>query len=485
VAAREMLKEPSWPALLAPRLVLPLGVLLGGVLLHSMNVLVTATLLPSIVADIGGANLMSWPTTAFVASSIFAATGTGIVSSAVGNRRAFCGGAVIYAAGAIWCALAPSIGFVIAGRFIQGLGGGLLSALAYVLVRTIFPEGLWPRVFGLFAGVWSVSVPVGPLLGGLFAGYGNWRGAFFAVTGVGFLLGVAALLILPAKAEDDDATQRRFPLLRVVLICAAIALLALASVLTGPAIKSAFIVAAIGAFLLMLRIDRRAARALLPSDAFCLRSPTGAGLWIVLLLSVAYSPLAIYVPLFLQRLHGLNPLAAGYMVAEASLAWTVSALAVASLTDKWPTRLIVAGPLAMSVGLFGVAVVMGPGPIVALLLPIALIGAGIGVSWAFILQHVMSGAKDGEENIAAASVATVQQAGIAFGAAMAGLVANASGFGAGLNSGSVLRAAFWVPIVFVAAPLAASTIGMRLNSVAGRSGAGPRMRGISRSGASG
>jgi MFS family permease len=446
-------------------LALPLGVLLGGVLLHSMNVLVTATLLPSIVADIGGANLMSWPTTAFVASSIVAATGTGIVSNAFGNRRAFCGGAVIYAAGAVWCALAPSIGLVIAGRFIQGLGGGLLSALAYVLVRTIFPEGLWPRVFGLFAGVWSVSVPVGPLLGGLFAGYGNWRGAFFAVTGVGFLLGVAALLILPAKAADDDAAQRTFPLLRVVLICTAIALLSLASVLAEPAIKSAFIVAAIGAFLLTLRIDRGAARALLPSDAFSLRSSTGAGLWIVLLLSVAYSPLAIYVPLFLQRLHGLTPLAAGYMVAEASLAWTVSALAVASLTDKWPARLIIAGPLAMSVGLLGVAVVMAPGPVVALLLPIALIGAGIGVSWAFILQHVMSGAKDGEENIAAASVATVQQAGIAFGAAIAGLVANASGFEAGLHSGSVLRAAFWVPIVFVAAPLAASTIGMQLNVV--------------------
>jgi MFS family permease len=466
---REALIEPSWSALFAPRLALPLGVLLGGVLLHSMNVLVTATLLPSIVADIGGANLMSWPTTAFVASSIVAATGTGIVSSAVGNRRAFCGGAVIYAAGALWCALAPSIGLVIAGRFIQGLGGGLLSALAYVLVRTIFPEGLWPRVFGLFAGVWSVSVPVGPLLGGLFAGYGNWRGAFFAVTGVGFLLSVAALLILPAKAEDDDTTPRTFPLLRVVLICAAIALLSLASVLTGPAIKSAFIVAAIGAFLLMLRIDRGAARALLPSDAFSLRSPTGAGLWIVLLLSVAYSPLAIYVPLFLQRLHGLNPLAAGYMVAEASLAWTVAALAVASLTDKWPARLIVAGPLAMSVGLLGVAVAMAPGPIVALLLPIALIGAGIGVSWAFILQHVMSGAKKSEENIAAASVATVQQAGIAFGAALAGLVANAGGFGDGLHAGAVLRAAFWVPMTFIAASLAASTIGMQLNLVARKS----------------
>src|SRR6266446_7923161 len=292
---RERLIESSWRALLAPRLALPLGVLLGGVLLHSMNVLVTATLLPSIVADVGGANLMSWPTTAFVASSIVAATGTGIVSSVVGNRRAFCGGAVIYAAGAILCALAPSIGVVIAGRFVQGLGGGLIAALAYVLVRNIFPEGLWPRVFGVLAGVWSVSVLLGPLIGGLFAGYGNWRGAFFAVSGVGGLLGIAALCVLPANAASGDAIESRVPVLRVTLICAAIALLSLAGVSMGPAIKSALIVAAIGAFVLMLRIDRGAALAFLPSDAFSLRSPTGAGLWMAFLLSAAYSPLAIYV----------------------------------------------------------------------------------------------------------------------------------------------------------------------------------------------
>ena len=138
----ERLTEPSWRTLLVPHLALPLGVLLGGVLLHSMNVLVTATLLPSIVADVGGATLMSWTTTAFVASSIVAATSTDIVSRAVGNRRAFCSGAMIYAGGAVLCALAPSMGFVIAGRFVQGLGGGLLSALAYVLVRNVFREVL-------------------------------------------------------------------------------------------------------------------------------------------------------------------------------------------------------------------------------------------------------------------------------------------------------------------------------------------------------
>src|SRR5215470_15333801 len=140
---------------------------------------------------------MSWPTTAFVASSIIAASGTSLVSGRFGNRRAFAGGAVIYAAGAVLCACAPAIGFVIAGRFVQGLGGGLLSALAYVLVRNAFPERLWPRVFGLLAGVWSVTVLIGPLAGGVFASYGHWRGAFFTVAAIGCLLAVSVLLRRP------------------------------------------------------------------------------------------------------------------------------------------------------------------------------------------------------------------------------------------------------------------------------------------------
>jgi MFS family permease len=466
---REVTTEAGWRALLAPRLVLTLCVLLGGVLLHSMNVLITATLLPSIVAELGGANLMIWPTTAFVASSIIAASGTSLVSGRFGNRRAFSGGAVIYAAGAVLCACAPSIGFVIAGRFVQGLGGGLLSALAYVLVRNAFPEALWPRVFGLLAGVWSVTVLIGPLIGGVFASYGHWRSAFVTVAGIGCLLGAGALFTLPADRRSDQAVTRTFPAGRVALICGAIAFLSAASVATGLAIKAMLITATVVAFVLMMRTDRRATAPLLPSDAFSLRSGTGAGLWMILLMSVGYSPLAIYAPLFLQRLHGVSPLGAGYMVALASLAWTTAALSVASLSEEWPPRLIIIGPSAMGAGLAGVGVLMAPGPVAALNLPIVLIGAGIGAAWAFVLQRVMSGAKGGEENIAAASAATVQQAGIALGAAIAGLVANASGLDNGLDPGSVLRASLWVPLALVAAPLAACAVGVRLNLMVPRS----------------
>ena len=428
-----------------------------------MNVLITATLLPSVVAELGGANLMSWPTTAFVAASIIAASGTSLVSGRFGNRLAFSGGAVIYAAGAALCACAPSIGFVIAGRCVQGLGGGLLSALAYVLVRNVFPEPLWPKAFSLLAGVWSITVLIGPLIGGVFASYGHWRGAFVTVAGIGCVLGAGALFTLPVDRRSDQAVSRTFPAGRIALICGAIALLSAASVAAGLSIKATLIAGTLVAFVLMMRTDRRASAPLLPSDAFSLRSGTGTGLWMILLMSVGYSPLAIYAPLFLQRLHGVSPLNAGYMVALASLAWTTAALAVASLSEEWPPRLIIVGPLAMGAGLAGVGVLMAPGPVEALILPIALTGAGIGAAWAFVLQRLMRSAKGGEENIAAASAATVQQAGIALGAAVAGLVANASGLDTGLEPASVLRASLWVPLALVAAPLAAGAIGVRLN----------------------
>jgi hypothetical protein len=254
----------------------------------------------------------------------------------------------------------------------------------------------------------------------------------------------------------------------VALICSAIALLSAASVAAGLTTKVMLITGTVVASVLMMRTNRRAMAPLLPSDAFSLRSPTGMGLWMILLMSIGYSPLAIYAPLFLQRLHGVSPLGAGYMVALASLAWTTAALRVASLSKEWSSRLIVIGPAAMGAGLAGTAVLMAPGPLAALIPPIALIGVGIGAAWAFVLQRVMSGAKVGEENIAAASAATVQQAGIALGAAIAGLVANASGLDDGIDLGSVMRASLWVPLALVAAPLAACAIGARLNLMLAR-----------------
>src|SRR5262249_18014407 len=371
--------QAGWSDVLKAEWLPALTVLLGGVLLHSMNVLVVATVLPRIVAEVGGATMMSWPTTAFLASSILAATCTGLLTVAIGARTAYCAGALVFGAGALLCAYAPSMGHFIAGRFVQGFGGGVLAAVGSILVRSTFPERTWPRVLALISGAWSVSILLGPLAGGVFARNGDWRSVFIGVTALAALLTVAALRALPRAPREGTAALPRVPRAPDALIRLAINALSSAAVMDPPLAKAALITLTLAALAAMLRLNRGASVRLLPGDAFSFRSMTGVGLWSALLLAIAYSPLQIFVPLFLQVLHGFEPLGAGYAVAASSLGWTIAALAVAGLSNGWSRRMLVLGPAMMAIGLLGVGVLGSPGPIAGLLLAILMVGLGIGM----------------------------------------------------------------------------------------------------------
>ena len=473
-----MTATAGWSALLKREWIPLLVALVGGVLLHSMNVLMLATVLPSIVEDVGGTAMMSWPTTAFLASSIVAATCTGHLTARLGARTAFCAGAMVFGIGALICALAPSMGVVVAGRFVQGFGGGVLSAMAYVLVGNAFPEPMWPRVAALLSGAWSMSVLVGPLVGGAFATWGNWRGAFYAVTVLAVLLAIVAARALPRARAEKGGPARAIPGGRVVLICLAIAVMSAASVVSLPLTKAGLFLTAVALLVGMILLDRRSTAPLFPSDAFSLSSMTGVAMWFALLVSIAYSPLSIFVPIFLQSLHGFDPLAAGYTVAGASMGWTVSSIVVSGWSLRSAGRMLVAGPFAMAVGLAGVALLMTTQPVLVLPGVIALVGFGIGACWGFGVQRLMGGARPGEGDLAASAVATVQQTGFALGAAAAGIVASLSGLSRELSAQGVASAAFWVPASFAPIALIATVAGARLAMLAGRSGdkTGPARR---------
>jgi MFS family permease len=451
----------SWSDVFRRDRVPAIVVLSGGVLLHSMNVLMLATVLPSIVGEMGGATMMAWPTTAYLASSIVAATCTGLITTSLGARATFAIGTLIFGVGALACALAPSMAVVVSGRFVQGLGGGMLTAVPYVLVRTTLPENLWARAIGLLSSMWSVSILVGPMVGGAFARFDFWRGAFYTVAAIAALLAVVALRVLPRATAASDK-RPAIPGGRVALICAAIAILSSAAIVADPLAKAALIVTAVAALILMMRVDRRAEAPLLPSDAFSPFTTTGLGLWMVLLLAIAYSPLSIYVPIFLQRLHGLDPLASGYVAAGTSIGWTLASIVVAGAAGAWPNRLILGGPLLMAVSLLFTAWLTAPGPIAALCVAVTAVGIGIGLPWSFIAERVMRGAREGEGTIGATAVATVQQMGFALGGAIAGLSANSSGLTTTLEQAGVLNAAFWTTAVFVVPAALAAMVSVRL-----------------------
>lgn len=455
----------GWRSLLRPEWMPTLAVLLGGVLLQSMNVLMLTTVLPSIVGELGGVAMLTWPTTAFLASSIVAASCAGMLASVVGARAAYCAGVTTFGLGALVCSLAPTMGWIVAGRLVQGFGGGLEAAAAYVAVRATFPESVWSRTIALMSTSWSMSVLVGPLVGGMFARFGNWRGAFVATALTAGALAVGAYFILAPATSVRRTPAPPIPAGRVALICVAIAATSSASIVTSLLAKVGLIMVAIVALIVMLRLDRAASKPLLPSDAFSVRTPTGVGLWLALMLCMTYSPLQIYVPIFLQQLHGLDPLAAGFTVASASLGWTAASLATAGASESWRDRLMLAGPTTMGVSLMAIAL-LTPHAAISLLVPaIVLLGIGIGQCWPFVAQRVMGGAKAGDEAVAASSVPTVQQMGFALGAALAGLAANASGLLAGTAGAGMERAAFWVPASFVASAALALLAGLRLRSL--------------------
>src|SRR5258708_15285714 len=104
----------GWRALARPEWLAALAVLLGGVLLHSMNVLLLATVLPTIVAELGGEAAMHWPTTAFVASSILAALCTGVLVAVAGARGTLCARPPIFGAAAGLCSLGTTLAWIIA-----------------------------------------------------------------------------------------------------------------------------------------------------------------------------------------------------------------------------------------------------------------------------------------------------------------------------------------------------------------------------------
>src|ERR1700757_2554196 len=99
----------GWRSLLRRDWIPTLAMLLGGVLLQSMNVLMLATVLPSIVRELGGTAMLSWPTTAYLASSIVAASCAGMLATRLGARTVYCIGVSTFGLAALICSEADAM----------------------------------------------------------------------------------------------------------------------------------------------------------------------------------------------------------------------------------------------------------------------------------------------------------------------------------------------------------------------------------------
>ncbi|WP_260397138.1 MFS transporter [Variovorax sp. KBW07] len=437
--------------------------LTGGVALHAVNVHIVTTVLPSVVREIGGLDWYAWSTTLFVVGSILGATLSVRLLAVLGPRGAFLAALAVFTAGSVGCAVAPAMHWMLAGRTVQGLGGGMLAALSYALIQLVFAPRLWPRAVALVSGMWGVATLCGPAVGGLFAQAGHWRWAFW------FLLPVAAaqaLLVLvqlrpsAGVTHERPARMPRVPAAQIGLLTLSVLGIAASGFLSDLAWQAAGVALGLAIGFAATRIDRAATVRVLPTGAYSMRTPLGAIYASVALLLIGTTT-EIFVPYFLQLLHGHSPLAAGYLTAAMAGGWSAGSLLSSGRGGAGADRMLRAGPLTCTLGLLALVVLL-PAPAPALLgagfetvlvaIALAAVGLGVGIGWPHLVTRVLSLAPKGEEGLASASITTIQLYGMAVGAAVAGLVANAAGLTVPGGVEGARSAAIWLFASFSLAP---------------------------------
>ena len=282
-------------------------------LLASLDQTIVSTALPTIVADLGGLDHLSWVVTAYLLTSTVVAPLYGKLGDLYGRKIMMQVSVSLFLLGSALAGLSTTMWFLIASRGVQGIGGGGLFVLALTVIADVIPPRDRAKIQGVFGGVFGLSSIAGPLAGGFFVDHLSWHWIFYINLPLGFLsLAIFAVAFKPRGVR----TKHKIDYVGAVLLTAALSGIVLFSSLGGrtfawdsPFILSMItlaVVAAIG----FVMVERRATEPVLPLSLFqfnTFRVFIGIGG----LVGAAMFGAITFLPLYLQVAKGVSPTASG------------------------------------------------------------------------------------------------------------------------------------------------------------------------------
>jgi len=428
-----MTEHPArWSAFLSGKHALPALTLTGAVSLHALTIYMVSTIQPQLIRVLNGFEYYSWTESYFFITTLIGATLVNKALSYFGARRAYVAACLLFALATLACGLASSMPVFLLARLAQGLGSGLLASLTYSMVRLIFEKRLWPHALALIAGSWGLATLLGPALGGIFVYLQHPRMAFFFIAALALLFAFISARILPEGTKSAE-TAIALPWLQLVLLTAIILTISAVSVFDWFVYQISGAVFAAGLVALLVFIDKHKHSRLLPQGAFSSRSMLFSLYALIILLSFPGIVADTFFPLFLQQLHGLSVTLAGYLAVMVSIGWTLGALLYAGANRRRIIKLFVFMPVLSFSGLAMLLFLIpaaGMSHLFIALTATALltVGFGSGMIWPHLLAQVLSSAPQRDADLASASITQVQLFASAFGAALAGVIANSAGF---------------------------------------------------------
>lgn len=427
-----------------PRVLLIFAGLSVGLFVAALDQTIVATALPTIVGELGGIDAYAWTVTAYLLAATASVPLYGKIGDLYGRKRIFQLALLILIAGSVVAGLAGSMGMLIVGRAIQGLGAGGIIALTSAIVGDIVSPRKRGQYQGILGGVFGIASVLGPLLGGFFTESLSWRWVFW----INIPLGLLALVIvgrslqLPVRRVEHGIDY----LGAVLIVGAAVSLLLVTSwggsayAWSDPLIVGLALLA-IGLTVAFVAWERRVAEPLVPPRLFR-RREVAAPIIASALFGVAFFGGVIYLPVELQVVRGLSPTNAGLLLLPLVVGiFFATALSGIAITRSGRYRVFpVTGFAIMALALLLLALVTPETVLWDLSARILLLGVGIGLAIQNLVVALQNAAEPRDLGVATSTNLFARSMGGALGTAVLGALLVAS-LDTGLDASLVAQAA--------------------------------------------
>ena len=395
-------------------------------LLASLSQTVLSTAMPTIVGALDGADQIMWIMTAYLLSSTVMMPIYGRFGDRFGRRPLILTAIVLFTGGSLIGGIAPDMPTLIAGRLVQGLGGGGLIVLSQAAIADVVPARQRGKYMGFLGAAFAVSTVAGPLLGGWFTEGPGWRWTFWMNVPLGLVAFIvtAKYLRIPVTPQQERA---RLDYTGMTLLVVATSALILATTWGGHqydwlsaqilGLAAVTIIASIVFVVVELKADEPVIPMALFRDRNFNLTTIGS-----LALGVAMFGAIGYMPTYLQMSAGVSATKAGLMMISMMGGLLVTSIvvgAVVSRTGKYKIFPIV-GTIIIAIGLYLMSTIKADTSNVVTELSMLVFGIGIGMGMQVLTLIVQNSVPHRIMGTATASSNFFRQVGATLGSAVVG-----------------------------------------------------------------
>jgi len=368
------------------KIIMVMGGLMVGLLVAAFDYSIIATAMPQIIKNLHGMEFYAWPFTVYMLTSTMAIIFFGKLSDIYGRKHVLITGIIIFVITSVMCGLATDIFQLILFRGLQGIGGGILLSLPFIVVGELFSARERAKYMGILAAVFGFADVCGPILGGVVTDTLGWRWIFFINVPVGIAAVSIILYSLPNFKLPD--VQKVIDYTGIITLSLSLSSLLLALTLLGnlntypPAMIAGLILLSVIMLLLFIWSERRAVEPVLPLHLFKKSIFNVSALESFLAASLMFCGV-IYVPLFAQGVLGMSATDSGLFMIPMLFSITLSSIItgqIISKTGKYK-KLALAEFILTGIGVMLLATMNANTPYYLLLLYSTILGVGSGIAY--------------------------------------------------------------------------------------------------------